>query len=61
MPFDGNEWDAKNFVSYMEVMDRLKKEKVFISLHISLALKNLCNDGIGNRIGAQSAVGSFPR
>jgi len=27
MPFDGNEWDARNFISYMEVIDRLKNEK----------------------------------
>ena len=28
MPFDGNEWEPKKFVSYMEVIDRLKNENV---------------------------------
>jgi cyclic pyranopterin phosphate synthase len=28
MPFDGNEWKPENFVSYIEVIDRLKNEYV---------------------------------
>ena len=28
MPFDGNSWKQKDFISYMEVIDRLKEEHV---------------------------------
>lgn len=28
MPFDGNEWTPKNFVSYLEIIDRLQAEHV---------------------------------
>jgi len=54
MPFDGNEWDTRNFISYMEVIDRLKKEKVSC---ITLLLKLMVVLGVlGNRIGSKSAT-----
>jgi len=28
MPFDGNEWNPKQFVSYKEIIDRLRVENV---------------------------------
>ena len=34
MPFDGNEWKPENFVSYMEVIDRLKTEYVSVILYL---------------------------
>ena len=34
MPFDGNEWKPENFVSYMEVIDRLKTEYVSVMLYL---------------------------
>lgn len=35
MPFDGNEWNPKQFVSYTEVVDRLREEQVRLSTPLS--------------------------
>lgn len=41
MPFDGNAWDSKQFVSYVEMLDRLKNEHVSCSCNFNLFAINL--------------------
>jgi molybdenum cofactor biosynthesis enzyme MoaA len=40
MPFDGNQWNSKQFISYVEVLDRLKRDFVSLFCHASPSSSN---------------------